>query len=297
MMAPVPDMPDSLSVSALLDELLAERAQHDALEEQEQTDLALSADDQQQLAALHDEVDGCLASLERWQEERRARTEQLEKELEAQYGFSCQLDGENNLLDFQDYAAETDFSRQADNSDLSIHNDVDSNEPVDMSRYLGGAVRRPQHGRCDQLEMPPLRMQADPAVSCVPNAKDKDAIRLADSERLEQLRAEVESMRHREASGLGPWDDMHLDDPEDATVPGMSALTNWCDEVDSVLEDVPFNEHLGGLAGMQERLHEMDAALSAAHTDVDADLNEMEKLLAECNEAIASHRESLNRSD
>jgi hypothetical protein len=266
-------------VSALLDELLGEEAQLEVLEAQQHGNPQLSEDEQQQLAELHEEVDGCLASLELWEEESRLRREKLEKELEEQYGFSCQLELGSD--------AEGDTTQKGESSDPCIEEDQD------LSRYLGGGDRHRYTPR-DSCETSPKQRDAeqhssDHVAFCTEShLMDRDATKRADAERLQRLRAEVDLLRSREASGLGPWDDFRVDEAgieED----GTSALTAWCDEVDNVIGEAPFSSNLGGLTRVQNGLDEMDSCLSAAYSNVDADLHAMEKLLAECNAAIQAN--------
>jgi hypothetical protein len=223
----------------------------------------------QQLAELHNDVDGCLASLEGWEEESRLRRIRLEKELEEQYRFDSSMD--------------------RDEADGSF------DENTDIGRYLGDIGTRSQHESSQPSSYELSNVSAPPCT----RAHDRDETRRADADRIAKLRAEVEALRQQEAQqeamGFGPWDDMQSDDPNDTLI-GASALSAWCEEVDDVLGDTCFDANAGGLTRVRDGLNHMDSALDAAQTRVETDLEEMEKLLAECNSAIKTHKEALDKS-
>lgn len=273
----------SLGVTGLLDELLMEESKLEVAmaamtgrgQSEEEPEQQLSAEDQQQLAELHDEVDGCLASLGNWEEESRLRREKLEKELEAQYGFSCKDDMQS--------------SPKAVDSD-------DSEKDEDMSRYLGGANRR-QHRHQAPLEVrsPALDTQA-PVHGASVKSQGREAARSADAERLEKLRAEVESMRQREASGLGPYDAMPSDDLE-VSLSGTMGFSGLCTEIDAMMVGNSLSntsaEEQSTIDDARSGLDKMDNALSGARSRLDNDILEMEKLLAECSAMTKVNKESM----
>lgn len=269
----------SLGVTGLLDELLMEESKLEVAmaamtgrgQSDEEPEQQLSAEDQQQLAELHDEVDGCLASLGNWEEESRLHREKLEKELEAQYGFSCK--------------DELQSGQKAADSD-------DSEKDEDMSRYLGGANRRQhRHQTPFEARSPALDTQASVTVAGAKNG-GREAARGADAERLEKLRAEVEGMRQREAAGLGPYDAMPSDDL-DASLSGTMGFSGLCTEIDAMsLSDTNVEEH-STIDDARSGLDKMDNALIGARSRLDNDILEMEKLLAECSAMSKVNKESM----
>jgi len=240
--------------------------------EEEEPEQQLSAEDQQQLAELHDEVDGCLASLGNWEEESRLRREKLEKEMEAQYGFSC-----------------TDEMQSAQKE---VDSD-DSEKDEDMSRYLGGANRR-QH-RHQAVATPARAMDTQaPVHGASAKSQGREAARSADAERLEKLRAEVEDMRKREAAGLGPYDAMPSDDLE-VSMSGTMGFSGMCTEIDAMgnsFSNTSAEEH-STIDDARSGLDKMDEKLSGARSRLDNDILEMEKLLAECSAMSQVNKESM----
>jgi len=277
----------SLGVTALLDELLKDEQKldrdmaaftgaADPTPQEEAEEPQLSPEDQQALSELHTDMDSCLASLEDWKEESRLRRIKLERELEAEFGFS------NASPDMDESQGEEPDSESEDVT------------AVDMSRYLGGAGRR-QHGQRQPLS--PLKdSQANMAgiSSGKAKAKAKDDARLADQERIDKLRAEVEAMRQQDAYNMSSAEFASYDPSDDlgGAMPDASKLNDWCDEVDAALEDPSFGTGFGtAMAGSaQEGLNDMQLGMQAAQSRVEADILEMEKLMAECNAAIQQRK-------
>lgn len=279
----------SLGLTALLDDLLLEEARLERAEARaagvvtEDDDAPceepqLSPEDQQQLAELHQDVDGCLASMQNWEEESRQRRAKLMKDMEAEYGFSCDLEGESGRAELQNL----------DNFDANLEDDMSRSEE-DMSQYLGGANRR-QHRHCEPKPVGPFMEAQAPVVSTSSKSIARDEKRQADSERIDKLRAEVEAMKQREVMGLGPYDSMQPDDDLDTTVGVAAGLASWCDEVDAVLEDPSLDAGSGGLTRAKEGLNQIDSGLGEAQCRLNDDILEMEKLLADCNAQIKARK-------
>jgi hypothetical protein len=111
---------------------------------------------------------------------------------------------------------------------------------------------------------------------------EDEATRVAEEQRIERLRAEVEELRKGLAASEFVFD-AH-DDPPLGVELGVAA---WCHEVDVALEDPAFET--SGLGDLEGRLlatkiqvGKMEDALSAAHGQVNAELAELDQLLAEC---------------
>jgi hypothetical protein len=275
----------SLGVTALLDDLLKDEQKlerdmaaftgaADPTSQEEAEEPQLSAEAQRALSKLNTDMDSCLASLEDWKEESRLRRIKLERELEAEFGFSSA-------------APEMDESQREEPDSES--EDVTG---VDMSRYLGGAGRR-QHGQRQPLS--PLKdSQANMAGVSSSKSKAKDDARLADQERIDKLRAEVEAMRQQEAYNMSSAEFASYDPSDEigGAIPDASKLNDWCDEVDAALEDPSFGTGFGSaMAGAaQAGLDDMQLGMQAAQSRVEADILEMEKLMAECNAAIQERK-------
>lgn len=293
MILPIPLMAPVINfgLTETLDELLSEEVrlerdmdalvgreprEHPACGQQlpgsEQFEPQLSAEDRQALAELHKDVDGCLLSLEGWREESRLRREKLENELAAEFGFICHSENETKSGEECQHA-----------EDLS----QDLHEDADMGRYVGGAGAR-QHRHREPLG-PATGAQAGLPAAVGAKAEARDETRRADAERIEKLRAEVEAMRQQEAAG--PYGVGTPDDSDDSAMPvGIEGLSGWCEEVDAVLQDPAFTTDLGGFVRSRKNLHEMDTGLEAAQAHIDAEILEMEELLAECSAAIQARK-------
>lgn len=274
----------SLGVTALLDELLLEGQlldeQEAQIQQQQQNEPKLSAEDQQQLAELHEEVDGCLASMENWGEESRARRAKLMQELEAEFGFSCDVESTSGF-----HPPGRGEIENGDSEDFNATQDDDE----DMSRYLGGANRR-QHQHSEP-HGPLMSAHLPATATSTAKAICRDQTRHADAERIQKLRDEVEAMRQQEAFGLGPYNAMEPDDL-DATGGVAAGMSAWCQEVDAVLEDPSLSADSGGLNHAIEGLNEMDTGLNAAQSRLGNDILEMERLLAECSAQIQAQKEA-----
>jgi len=311
----------SLGVTALLDDLLKEEAKLDrdmaamtgrpipdaAGESQElagEEEPQLSPEDQRALAELHEEVDGCLAGMDDWREESRLRRLKLEKELEAEFGFSCHVETDARIMG--DSLTEGDES-PTQTSELCQPDAEDAVDEHDMSRYLGGAGRR-QH-REERAPLAPLMDAQIPRThdawtsGSSAKAEVRDEARRADVDRIEKLRAEVEAMRQQQVA-LDAYDGMVPDDDladTMTTMPGMgqTGMNDWCAEVDAVLGgdlDPSFSADLNGIGYLQARegLNEIDSGLEAASSRVNADILEMEKMLEECNAAIQARKNTID---
>jgi len=265
----------------------------------------LSAEDQRALSELHAEVDGCLAGMDDWREESRLRRLKLEKELEAEFGFSCHVETDARLLG----DSPTEGHGSPTHTSELCGPDAEDAVEEDMSRYLGGAGRR-QH----REERAPLAPLMDAQIQRTHDAwtsgtgakaEARDEARKADVDRIEKLRAEVEAMRQQQVAldaydGLLPDDDNDLADTMQ-TMPGLgvTGMNDWCAEVDAVLGgdfDSSLGADLNGIGYMQARegLNEIDSGLEAASSRVNADILEMERMLEECNAAIQARK---NTSD
>lgn len=301
----------SLGVTALLNELLQDEAKLDRdmaamtgreaapapgpSTGEEEEEPQLSPEDQQALAELHTEVDGCLAGLEDFKEESRLRRLKLEKELEAEFGFSCHLELEAERLQMNSLGMSglDEGDLKAEESDDDDHGLEAKPEGEDMSRYLGGAARR-QHGQRQPLS--PLndsQAYTSTAGSSSVKAGVRDEAVHADQERIDKLRAEVEALRQQDAMASMSYDRMGSSDMGDTMPDGSLGLNDWCAEVDAVLEDPSFGTgvtDMGGYTRTQEGLSQMNVGIEAAQNRVEADILEMEKLMAECNAAIQERK-------
>lgn len=273
-MAPADGPADSLGVTALLDELLLEEQALERLEEPQ-----LSAEDQQQLTALHKDVDGCLASMAGWEEESRLRKAKLMQELEAEFGFSCDLEAE----------AARDANQELEDCHARRE---EEQEEEDISRYLGGVNRRQHHPR--QPVGPLMDEQAHARSSSSTPMVATDEARQADAERIQRLRSEVEAMRDREMMGLGPYNVMVEPDESDAIVGASAGLSAWCEEVDAVLDDPALGEGSGARMLAGAGLSEIGAGLEVAQSRLNDDILEMENLLAECGAQIQARKAAMD---
>jgi len=310
-----------LSVTALLDDLLAEQGRNDADPSKfapplrpdagiaEAKRLCAGDDDghggqteeEQQLAELCGEMDACLASLNGWEAQRERDREALKKQLEAQYGFSY----EDAVLDTAEDPGKNggqDEYLQADRETLADSDDCEAaleSEPIPSSGSLarGGPGRDLPDSGCSVVEQPaPFSRMGD-----VMDAE------LDANVRLNKLRAEVEVLRKNalaEATS-SPWDDdvsaldvSALDGfaalDSSAVGPDNSALDSsaaqWCRDVEAVLGsgggDSGGDFDLAALdAKMAMALNqggEINLAMENANARIDAELADLDKMMAEC---------------
>merc|ERR1719204_1956639 len=238
-----------------------------------------------QIAELCGEMDTCLASLGRWEEESRRRVELLRQDLEQQYGFSYEERGAVGLQDWE-------------------LKDID--EPDDLQQEaLAGEVY------CQALSPSIVRSSSNSPPRLTPLQaaegvllRREDLLRHADEERIARLRAEVESLRCKEVEMqqeiMQQWLDCENMDP---SASGPSELSALCREADRVLgEGSLFNSRTemllpqvpGGaseidgvddmearLAEAQKGLAQMEGAMHSSRSQIDSELAELEQLLAD----------------
>lgn len=268
----------SLGVTALLDELLSNESGDDGGAQPPLNFAPLDrvGDDEvtRQVKDLHNEMDDCLASLDVWARERKIQSDALQKELEAQYGFSYQ-----EAMAFEA-------------GDIGIHGDGlgDTDEAAELNPYDSRIPHAPFVGIADRSRTSGVTVEASSSALVV-----DDATRQTDEIRIAKLRAEVEELRHRgdavEATVPEPEGSPRLHPGE---LSGVSGLTDWCAEVDAALGLPPSplaNNVAGGdgldaieskLADAKMRGTEMDGELCSAKARIDAELNDLETLLSEC---------------
>jgi hypothetical protein len=305
-----------LSVTALLDDLLAEQGCNDADPSKFAPPLRpdagiaeakrlCAADDghggqteeEQQLAELCGEMDACLASLNGWEAQRERDREALKKQLEAQYGFSY----EDAVLDTAEDAGKNgeDEYLQADRETLADSDDCEAaleSEPIPSS----GSLARGGAGR----DLPTTVVEQPAPFNRMVDAMDAE---LDANVRLNKLRAEVEELRKNalaEATS-SPWDD-DVSALDVSALDGLAALDStslgpdnsaldssaaqWCRDVEAVLGsgggDSGGDFDLAALdAKMAMALNqggEINLAMENANARIDAELADLDKMMAEC---------------
>lgn len=273
----------SLGVTALLDELLANQNDQPGDDTDAQQPLAFippgrGNDDamNQQVQALSTEVDDCLASLDTFNQDRKAQNEKLQKELEAKYGFSYEEALAFEPGNIGGSADEEDEAQALRDDELT-------------KRYLGITEQSQREG--DRARI--AAMVVAPACPVF----TADASRQQDEARIAKLRAEVEEMKHRGETGEAAYQMPAVtaleNDDFNKHLSAMSELNDWRAEVDAAL-GLPDAELTGaysaeGLESMENQLadarirgNQMDGELCSAKTRIDAELNDLETLLSEC---------------
>jgi DNA repair exonuclease SbcCD ATPase subunit len=289
-------VPDGLGITGLLNELLAaQEANSQRISSQHASGVTHDegAEDEPEpeeeevpgeLALLHGEVDACLMSLGNWEVESQQRREELKRELEAKYGFSY-----DEALESVSTSGEGLSQRRHDEL---THED----EGVPDSSDERFAVFAPR-------ERPMFNMAAHLADSA-PDAILTTAMQRVDDGRLETLRAEVDELRRRSAEA----DALHAADSEaagtnDDLVGTASGLAAWCEELDQVL-DAPelrdetrrelqvLEETEKALQSARSQAGHLEGALGDAYARMEAEIGDLEKLLADCDAARGKIRQA-----
>lgn len=282
-----------MGVSALLDELLAEGHGKEAppaspvRELRQQAEIA--AEDlsccqvtprSRQIAELCGEMDCCLASLGRWEEESRLRVQALRQDLEQQYGFAYEEGGGATCI-----------------KDWELK-DVDEPDELQQQEAYCRAL---SGGKVDDLPLLTRSRSASPVRSM--HQVVEDPLRRADEERIAKLRAEVESLRHKEAEMQQEIMQQWLEcEALEGSAPPASELSTLCREADRLLGEEGRSlcdtraemlepSALGAtdqVEGMEARLAEaqsglvhMEGHLNSARSQIDSDLAELERLFNE----------------
>lgn len=291
-----PSSPRVEGVTALLAELLAEEEEKRlaAQETLDSADLALRAQaaaclgggrgregtstpTSRQIAELSREMDACLSSLEGWEGESERRREALKRELESAYGFS-----------YQDTTSEVLGTLGHATVDLEVED-----MPVDE------ASGRMHAASARLASQNPDRFEPDRGFLL----RESPEVVRAEEERIGRLRREVEEMR-RQACGDTGSPAMETPDVLQASYAATAGLSAWCAEVDAALagEDLPVSGFpVGGsptmgarglrtiegqLADAMKEVAGMEERLDQAQSQVNAELGDLDRLLAECNQVM-----------
>lgn len=297
-------IPDGLGITGLLNELLAAQERgsqengleddNDDLQHESATSGPIGTEDEPEpeeqevptelaLRQLHGEVDACLQSLGSWEAESRRRREELKRELEAKYGFSydealASLGGDEGLLSHNEGVASDD--------DFQL---ISAFSPQDRVPATFSVATLPEVGAA----------RADSSMS--------NSMQDIEERRLAMLRAEVEDLKRRSAEA----DALYLADAQAAEVDdddlsgAAHGLAAWCAELDDVLDferlpdalqQVPseanelqiIEETEQALERARNRAGRLEDSLGDAYARMEAEIGDLEKLLADCDLARAS---------
>eukprot|EP00933_Yihiella_yeosuensis_P053829 TRINITY_DN5211_c1_g1_i2.p1 TRINITY_DN5211_c1_g1~~TRINITY_DN5211_c1_g1_i2.p1 ORF type:complete len:284 (+),score=63.31 TRINITY_DN5211_c1_g1_i2:185-1036(+) len=280
-------MAPSLGVTQLLNELLAEQEStgkvHETIPENEATtdctqsqqiessnNDEMAEDYAQQLNDLCGEMDDCLESLERWKAQRKMDNEAMEKELkslrrEAELFEASEQDCKRTLEEVSKIEDEEEYPCEP----IEEHISAPSRKPISASDNDDAASRA----------LASIRMEAQAR---------EDAARIA------QLRAEVDHLRQKAAAAEADESEMDFGTSMDINVSGLpdvSGLSEWCAEVDvaalRLLAPDELEEHL---LKARHRVGSLETDLDSAKCRVDAELGELEQMLAECDAMRAQIR-------
>lgn len=290
-------------VSALLDELLSEDAAvgaHDGVNREEafpspelhpsmskgETSYSWEGPEslaclqvsprEQQLAELAGEVDACLATLERWEEDRRADLEALQKDLEQQDAVA----GDNNGLDIADW-------------ELKDVDDPDEATRRDPAQVVCHAFTGRLHTDSPSIvrsEASASRAQSPAAPRLAAMQASEEAMRHHDEKRIAALRVDLERLRGRDAELQQEF--------AQASVHTASDLAALCQEADCVLGEVNITSLRTGQADVgdtadfstvadletqlvqaQRGLSQLEGTMNSACSHVDSEIAELERLL------------------
>lgn len=256
--------------TGLLQELLAEQAAIASVPEAANPEEAEGEEEEaaevaKEIRALHDEMDDCLASLDQWRAERKQESEAMLRDMEA----LCNAQSD-----------ELEVAEEETKNDDALSSGAEDAEPVEkavtVSRCIAASAERPaQMGLGVQSLEVPEQEQA----------------------RMAALRAEVEALRCREAEMESR---LHSDagiaaEALDASLPYGLGLSDWCSEVDAVLALDP--SKTDGFGALENELMEVaehvgatEGALESAGCRIEAELGELERMLAECDAQVARAR-------
>eukprot|EP00930_Biecheleria_cincta_P053337 TRINITY_DN3876_c0_g1_i1.p1 TRINITY_DN3876_c0_g1~~TRINITY_DN3876_c0_g1_i1.p1 ORF type:complete len:294 (+),score=81.23 TRINITY_DN3876_c0_g1_i1:68-883(+) len=258
--------------TGLLQELLAEQAAktsqpaaadpEGAEEEAEEEEAAEVA---KEIRALHDEMDDCLASLDQWRAERKQESEAMLRDMEA----LC--NAQSNELEVAEEETKNDDALSSGAEDAEP-----VEKPVAVRKCVAAGAERPA--------------QMSFAVQSLEVPEQEQA-------RLAALRAEVEALRSREAEMERR---LHGDagiaaEALDSSLPDGLGLSEWCSEVDAVLALDPLStDGFGALENelktVAEHVGATKGSLESAGCRIEAELGELERMLAECDAQMARAR-------
>lgn len=248
-----------LGVTQLLNELLSEQETRNGClgtsEDEEHgfqgdlgdSNLELEQEVARQIKDLAGEMDDCLASLEQWKAQRRRENEAMDKELEALHRETLLLEASTAEDEDRLFSQEEDEEQYPCEPIEDVKPVKHQTLPVDSSRHFS-----------------PLDLE----------------MARADEERIANLRAEVERLRLQAAASecevRGTFD-------EEMELPDTSTLSQWCSEVDNALNgESTVAELEDEMFKAYGRVGDLEGGLEAARARVDAELRELEEMLAEC---------------
>lgn len=246
-----------------------------------------------QIAELSREMDACLSSLEGWEGESERRREALKRELESAYGFSYQ-DTTSEVFGCLTGHATADLEMSGMLGNATADLEVED-MPVDEA-----AGSRLQASSARMASQQPDRFEPDRGLLL---REDPEVVR-AEEERIGRLRREVEEMRRQACSDHGDHSPaMETPDVLQASFAATTGLTAWCAEVDAALagEDLESSGLGGGsptmgarglrtmegqLADAMKEVAGMEERLGQAQSQVNAELGDLDRLLAECSQVM-----------
>eukprot|EP00931_Biecheleriopsis_adriatica_P105561 TRINITY_DN8012_c0_g1_i1.p1 TRINITY_DN8012_c0_g1~~TRINITY_DN8012_c0_g1_i1.p1 ORF type:complete len:266 (+),score=107.09 TRINITY_DN8012_c0_g1_i1:43-840(+) len=254
--------------TGLLNELLAEQAALVEPQEQESLEPQPQERDEevaQEIRALHEEMDDCLASLAQWRQEREREREVMEREFEAKCAAQLrELQAER----FE----EDDQATRLEEEDEAHSSGAEDAEPMELAE-----AKRPAPAACPAM----------PSTIAPPQATEADS-------RLASLRAEVEALRRKEAEVERRFmaDAANSEEVLEASPPGGLGLTQWCAEVDAALgQDAGSSGALEEqMLKARERVGATEGALELAGNRLEGELSELERMLADCSALQARAR-------
>jgi len=249
-----------------------------------------------QIAELCGEMDSCLASLSKWEEDSRCRVEALRKGLEAEYGFGFEDKVRFPAWELRDIDSEDAPDEPLERSAPGL---------LDQEELVGEAY-------CRALALG--TSSPEPRTEDLRREASTDPLRRADEERIAKLRAEVENLRQKEAEMqqeiFQQWLDAEALEGSGSAAAAAAAMpvganssniSFLCREADQILGetgggDSPARAKLAAedeeecaemeeiearLAAVQDGITHMEGNLDSARSMVDSELSELEKLLAD----------------
>lgn len=263
--------PSSLQVTALLDELLgvgSAQAVEPAAREASNAPTPTGAGASRlnllcgEIDELSSEMDACIASMGRWEEESRHRREALERELERCYGA-----GRASLLAVRKRTCE-DLDSELENCYGLANGSSTCNavllETAEVSPTSSSA------GRQDRRVGFQAALQ-DPVSSAEQILAAAAQVAAEDEARIAKLRAEVEHLKCRQPAEFSTGSTVDIDERR---IPAGTEDSIDVDDEISALE--------GRLEDARNYLDGVEDAIVEANFNVDAEIHELEKLLNDC---------------
>jgi len=226
---------------------------------------------------LNTEMDACIASIGRWEEESRQRREALERELER-----CYAGGHASLRAEAHGPSEEGGEYRQDDLDLELQ----AFNALVRSSASRSASPQPLEGRgLNRLEDLELDLEASAEHMLTEAAKQA----AEDEERIARLRAEVGELRSRRFPSADT-----LAEP-DLSPSGPSAALRVRSLEDSLrskhfdvdVDAGAMHELEGRLQDARKYLGTLEDAVEEANLSVEDEINELEQLLNECDAARA----------